>query len=390
MEIQRVYIGGWFQRTTLHLTELWDFLKYGTSKLDFTEAELIRARDPLRLTNVTRQSGPLEYLLVETSFGIAYRIYEDGLMVLERKVTNLRDDCDTLRHYYDEYLSKAISVIFSKGAPVSKELANIQTILPYIVTVEEATAPKVTELFCELEEEAYATLSSKSVQVYRASGLIVINNLKNEVLAREVIESQIFFREFKSQLHRYLTIHRVIWEKIAKIKEQGSIRGTNVDALRAQLSGYEKTVTLIGARIDQMSAYLRTRQKLTDSKNIDSYLRPLFQFKFETLQDTHEYIKYLWDMTKSYLRESIEVINELQAKSTKSTIASLQLITTIGVVAAILGYLGRDQWPKFTSIGLVYFVLLLTLTWLINSVVSRLYKRKRYHIKGADIVTDIN
>jgi hypothetical protein len=390
MEIQRVYIGGWFQRTTLHLTELWEFLKHGTSKLSFTEAELTDAHNLLQLTDVSRQSGPLEYLLIETSLGITYRIYEDGLMVLERKVTNLRSDCDTLRRYYDECLSKAISTIFSKGAPVPKELANIQTILPYIVTVEGATIPKVTELFRELEEEAYATLSSKSVQVYRASGLIVINNLKNEVLAREVIESQIFFREFKSQLHRYLTIHRVIWEKIAKIKEQGSIRGTNVDALRAQLSGYEKTITLIGARIDQMSAYLRTRQKLTDSKNVDSYLRPLFQFKFETLQDTHEYIKYLWDMTKSYLSESIEVINELQAKSTKSTIASLQLITTIGVVAAILGYLGRDQWPKFTGIGLVYFVLLLTLTWLINSVVSRLYKRKRYRIKGANIVTDIN
>ena len=42
-----------------------------------------------------------------------------------------------------------------------------------------------------------------------------------------------------------------------------------------------------------------------------------FQFKFETLLDTHEYIKHLWGMTKNYLTSAIEIFSELQAKSTK-------------------------------------------------------------------------
>jgi|GEM_PF-4482874 len=94
-------------------------------------------------------------------------------------------------------------------------------------------------------------------------------------------------------------------------------------------------------------------------------------------------------MTKNYLDSAIEIMTELQAKSTKNTISSLQLITTVGVVAGILGYLGRSELPKFTGVGLVYFILLLALTWLVNTAVSRAYKRKQYTVKGTEIMTDI-
>jgi len=62
MQIQKIYIGGWFQRTTLHLTEIWDFLKYGKSNLDFPQKKLIEARNILSIVEVSRESGPLEYI----------------------------------------------------------------------------------------------------------------------------------------------------------------------------------------------------------------------------------------------------------------------------------------------------------------------------------------
>ena len=34
MKIQKIYIGGWFQRTTLQLSEIYDFLRDGESKLE--------------------------------------------------------------------------------------------------------------------------------------------------------------------------------------------------------------------------------------------------------------------------------------------------------------------------------------------------------------------
>ena len=371
------------------MSEVWDFLKYGKSQLDFPPGELAKAREVLAVSEVVRESGPLEYLAVKTSVGINYRIYEDGLIVLEKDFVSLKSDFKEIKEYYESKLSKSLSLIFSKGAPVPKELANIKTILPYILNVADAERGDVEQLFKDFSEDIYSVLSTQNVEVYRAAGIILINNLRDENLAREVIESQIFFRDFKSQLHRYLNIHRIIWEKIDQIKERGAIKGTEIDALRNELSLYQKTINLIGARIEQMDVYVHTRSKITDTRKIDEYLQPLFQFKFETLLDTQEYMKQMWVMTQSYLDSTLELFNDLQAKSTKNTISSLQLITTVGVVAAILGYLGKDALPKFTVIGLVYFSLLLAMTYIINFAVSRLYKNKKYRIKARDIVRDI-
>ncbi len=389
MTVHKIYIGGWFQRTTLHLTEIWDFLKHGESQLDISKDDLKSARESLFLDTVSRESGPLEYILVKTNKDISYRIYEDGLIILEKDFKSLKDDFDEIKDYYDNKLSKVISLVFSKGAPVPKELANIKNVLPYIVTITDASHDDMNHIFENFKEEIYSTVSTQNIEVFRSSGIILINNLHDENLTREIIESQIFFREFKSQLHRYLTIHRILWEKIKIIKERGEIKGSDIDELRNELSLYQKTINLIGARIDQMPAYVQTRQKITDVEKIDSYLQPLFQFKFETLLDTHEYIKHLWKMTENYLNSAVEIFSELQEKSTKSGLASLQVITTIGVVAAILGYLGKDAWPKFTLIGVMYFVLLMAMTWVINYVVSKFFKNKKYDIEGQDIERNI-
>lgn len=105
--------------------------------------------------------------------------------------------------------------------------------------------------------------------------------------------------------------------------------------------------------------------------------------------DIYEYMKHLCGMTKNYLASAIGIFFELQAKSTKNTISSLQLITTIGVVAGILGYLSKDTLPKFTLIGLLYFSLLMAMTWAVNGIVSKFFKNKRYDIKGQDIERNI-
>ncbi len=381
MHIQKIFIGGWFQRTTLHLSETWEFLAHGTSALALEKKELAAARAQLNIESVSRESGPLEYILTKTKIGLQFRIYEDGLIILEHDASaSLKKDFVSIKEYYDKRLSKSLSLIFSKGAPVPKELTNITTILPYIVTVEGATKADVKKLFKDFGEEAYSFISSEEVEVYRGSGLIIINNLKSQELAREIIETQIFFREFKTQLHRYLDIHRIVWEKIERIKERGNIKGKEITVIRAELQEYQKTITLIDARISQMDTYLITRQKITDSKNIDNYLRPLFQFKFETLLDTHRYIQRLWTMTKDYLKSALEVCDELQQRSTKNSISSLQLITTIGVVATIIGYLGRDALPKLTPMGFVYFIILLGVTWAVNEGTSKFYKNRSYTI----------
>src|SRR3989344_7748072 len=117
MIIQKIYIGGWFQRTTLHLTEIYDFLKHEKSNLDLPKEKLEEVRAALSLNEVNRESGPLEYIHAKTNQEISYRIYEDGLIILEKEFKSLTNDFEAIKDYYDNKLSKALSLIFSKGAP---------------------------------------------------------------------------------------------------------------------------------------------------------------------------------------------------------------------------------------------------------------------------------
>ncbi|MEN9604977.1 MAG: hypothetical protein RJB39_662, partial [Candidatus Parcubacteria bacterium] len=186
MTIDKIYIGGWFQRTTLHLTEVWDFFKNGRSELDFPQTDIKKYQSSLGIISISRESGPLEYLLATTKFDIDFRMYEDGLIILEKKFDVLNEDFKAIKKYYDTVLSKALSFIFSKGAPVPKELANIKTILPYIVTVKDGNVPELEQMFKTAGEEIYTKIETDTIKVFRGSGLIVIDNLHDESLAREI------------------------------------------------------------------------------------------------------------------------------------------------------------------------------------------------------------
>src|SRR3989338_5819519 len=131
MEIQKVYIGGWFQRTTLHLTEVWNFLHNGTCDPYFTsvpsreDAKIISTlRHNLGIKSLRRIGGPLEVIEMTTSKNITVHIAEDGLIILERPVHVLKTDLAAIKSFYDDVFSSAFSFPFKKGAPVPKELAN--------------------------------------------------------------------------------------------------------------------------------------------------------------------------------------------------------------------------------------------------------------------------
>ena len=118
---------------------------------------------------------------------------------------------------------------------------------------------------------------------------------------------------------------------------------------------------------------------------MEENLSNIFQYKFETLIDTHAYIKEIWNMTKDYLNAAIQVVLEAKNQANANTIQSLTLITTIGVVSGIIGYLSKDQFPKITLIGIWYYLILILLTWLINGIVSTVAKNKKYKLKFSSI-----
>lgn len=92
MKIEKIYVGGWFQRTMLQLTEIYDFLREGTSQLQLDPEKLIELRKNLGIGKIDYGSNGLDYLTFTTSYKINVKIFEDGLIVLNNEEVN-EGDC---------------------------------------------------------------------------------------------------------------------------------------------------------------------------------------------------------------------------------------------------------------------------------------------------------
>jgi hypothetical protein len=256
MQIKKMYLGYWYQRTSLHLSEAYDFLRTATSPLDLDKVKLKKLHDALDIKSVTLEVDVLEYVEMRSNGGVTTKIFEDGLVVLSIEYGEIKADVAELTEYFEKRYSPAISYIFSLGAPVPKELSGLKTISPVMIVAHGATLENVKHTFNELGEDPYFDIEGKSFKVFRGDRHYIINVSENFEGIDDLIGSLIFFREFKTQLHHYLNIHRSIWEKIGEVKEKHYIRGREVATLRGQLESYKKTIELINGRIDQMGLYM--------------------------------------------------------------------------------------------------------------------------------------
>jgi len=388
MKIDSVYIGGWYQRTTLHLSEVYDWLQSGGSPLALDKKKLKALRAGLKTKVVEMRVREFEYIYFQTASGTEVRLFEDGLIVLSRPVRKIKDDIAALTSFYEESLSPALNYLFSLGAPVPKELASIATVYPYFILLEKAKPADIERLTKELGEKKYLSVKRPDFEIYRGGKIYLINNFRlPRALITRLINEQIFAREFKIQLHHYLNLHRIIWEKIAAIKERGEISGREAGPLKTQVEGYSKTVNLISSRINQMSTYLGTREKVVKSDAALDRILPILQFKYETLSDTLAYIKEIWLMTKNYLDSSLALFSGIQAKSTEASLKNLTVITVTGVAASFLKMFSGDL-PKFTTNGMLFALLIIFAGFSADEIIKFISRRKRYKIKEAPLAKD--
>ncbi len=385
----KITYGGWYQRTTLHLTEVHSLFEHGYSNLDLSKVELKNYQRGLDLASVSRESGNLEYVKAVTNSGIEIRYYEDGLYILELISDDIPNAEQILEDYYQNKFNPAISYIFSLGAPTPKVLANIKTFHPIVISL----ITKGIKNFVPIESlfgEVYSKITSGGVTVFKTPKYIFVCSPEtaNKSL-KDLIEMQIFFREFKDQLEKYLWIHRTIWEEISSIKEAKSIKGKNVEEIRGKLDSYEKTINLISNRINQMGSYVNTRSSLAKNLDLEKNLVVLFEYKFETLTDTLSYIKEIWKMTSDYLLSAIANLVEIKNQSTSNNIKSLQVVTSVGVISGILGYLSASKLPSISKTGIIYFMIIFIITWLINYMIVKRYQNKKYSLKFGDRASDL-
>lgn len=391
MKISNVYIGGWFQRTMLQLSEIYDFLRESKSQLKLNEKKLVEYRKNLGIGKIDYGVSGEEYIAFTTNENIRVKIFEDGLIVLNNdKISEetLFADIEKVKDYYESKLSPAFSYLFSLGAPVPKELANIETVYPYFIVCDDASKEEISDLLSKTERQKYFEFDNNNYNVVRGDKYYFINNKKQsgENIER-YIEEQIFIREFKGQLHRYLNIHRIIWEKIDEVKENTNVKGKDIIKFTTKLEGYAKTINLIDGRIKQMSTYISTREKIAKSdKELTEFLK-ISGYRYETLKDTLDYIKSLWDMTKNYVSAAQKLFDGIKQDITSSSIDSLAIVTSMSAGAGIISLFTKKA-PTFSIFGVVYFLILAFVGWSATKILSTISKNRKYEV--SDIEYDKN
>lgn len=379
-----VTYGGWYQRTTIHLTEIYDFLFSCKTYLDLSKQKLKKYRSRLDIKSVKRKAAYLEYVEMKTNSGITVKYFEDGLYVFEKTAPDIKKAREELVQYHEKYFQPAVRYLFSLGAPIPKVLANIKTIHPTVVSVKHNNH-KNFDIEKSKFGEVYSKISADNMTVYKTPEYIfIVANDKKYKVVDKIVQMQVFFREFKDQLEKYLEIHRLVWEEIENIKKQKSIRGKDVEKVRFKLDSYEKTVTLITHRINQMGVYVDTRTSISKHVEIQKYLILLFSYKFETLVNTFEYIQEIWGMTKAHLDSAIKLVVEIQEKTTDASIKSLRLVTAIGVISGLSRYIFKEEFPKLTLSGFLFFVTLVVISWLLDMLIVKIYQQIKYKLKVKD------
>ena len=203
MEIKNLYVGGWFQRTMLQLSEIYDFVRGEGSKLPLNAKKLDMLREQLDIADIEYNVSGQEYVKITTKENLIIKIFEDGLITLNKcasSVETLMEDINEVTNYYEKKLAAAINYLFSLGAPLPKELAHIENIYPYFVVCENTSRAHIKELLENTEKQKYFEFSCPDYSVVRGDKFYFINDKKSKTeVVERYIEEQIFIREFKEQ-----------------------------------------------------------------------------------------------------------------------------------------------------------------------------------------------
>ncbi len=392
MKIKNIYIGGWFQRTMLQLSEIYDFLRGEPTQVALDNAILAQNLKMVDVNELSYSVSGEEFLEYKTKDEIHVKIFEDGLIVLKKEASTseeLTHDIDFVKAYYEKSLSKAINYLFSLGAPVPKELAHIENVYPYFVVCNNAKDAELQELLDSTGKQKYFTFKNDKYEVRRGDVYYFINSkTKEDSLIERYIEEEIFIRDFKNQLHRYLNIHRIVWEKIDKVKENPNIKGSEILKISTKLDGYAKTINLIDGRLKQMSTYLPTREKIAkNDAELEEFLN-ISGYKYETLKDTLNYVQYLWDMTKQHVNSAQSLFAGLKSDVTSKSIKNLAIITALSAGTQIINLLTKGS-PVFTWFGIAYVIVLIVACFGLNKWLKFSAKQRSYKISDADYEKNI-
>ena len=137
-----------------------------------------------------------------------------------------------------------------------------------------------------------------------------------------------------------------------------------------------------------MATYISTREKIAKSDPELAEFLAISGFRYETLKDTLDYIKYLWDMTKNYVSSAQKLFAGIKQDITSSSIDSLAIVTSMTAGASIIG-LFTESAPTFSVFGLIYFIILAVIGWSATKTITTISKNRKYEISDIEYDKDI-
>lgn len=366
MKIESIYLGTWFQRTSLHLRELFYFLQTGGSKLSLNKEKLAYHHKELGPEEPRWEEREVFDGLGARFNKVQMTFFEDGLVLFKKQHQDLKSDLWELRELYEKKFSPAIAYLYSLGAPLPKQLAKIELVLPYIIVASEVEKKELEELFSEIKDSLQSSVHSEDISLYFGNEVLLIafKNANQEISQKieEIIKHFLFFREFSNQLNGYLQAHRTIWEEIRQIRSRPAIRVRDFPDVRNSLMRIKQTLSFVEARLAQMENFMTVREAFAREKNLGEILKALSLYQFDTLANTHHYITSLWKMTQDYADSTFNLLGMFYQENVQREVDALKLVTIISLVAALfrLSFLPMADYnllhPQFLGSLLSIFI----------------------------------
>ncbi|MEM4271494.1 MAG: hypothetical protein QXD13_00140 [Candidatus Pacearchaeota archaeon] len=390
MTIEKIYLGVWFQRTSIHLKEIYNFIKYRKTLKILEEKKIKEYWNALKV----REAGYYEekyFDYVEAKCGnINLSLTEDGVMLSELpKFEDVKEGVKEIEDFYINNFAPAISYLFSKGAPLPKDLLRMQEAYPLYLVGRNLKEKEAIELLNKFGDRLLSHVSSNDIGIVFGERIGIINirdkGFYNDSILRGLLQNIVFFREFERQLKNYLHLHRDMWEKISEIRNGKALCYKDVKEARDRLLNIAETLSFVRARMRQMKDIIAGRNS-SISSDMRKQLVLLGIERFNLFKSDVEYLEHLWETTIDYANSTLMLINSIFDENTQRELNALRFITLIGVIVGFFGmniaFPWEERWSAISHSSWVVFALIIAVAIVSYQILKIFIYNRRFALHG--------